>query len=727
MTPAEIQARELVQARQQAALRTARQNQARSRQIDKDLIAQTEQKVQRDAAWKQTDVYKAEQAAANARYARQAAFDAKVDKWTFGKGSQFLKVLRDRAFALNLSLLLNMGSPEALMAARGAAPLKAAAQTEWVQTLGRGTQTARTFKWTPSSITAKPITRAPFYMAEPAKVKPLSFGKWGARSMETPGWFKLPQAEIFTPIKEVAPALAPALALQPAAATWKFLSPSVKGKNSSGYLYSGLPIFSLAKAAKKAVVGLKNIFPQTYKGSAYTIYSMGFLMGLEVASPVMTDLGMSLGLNMDDNSWVTVATYLPYFLGAMLSSTLHNRLGAKRTLGLGLALNITGLLGGIFLCGLNGSFTPDVDTQAHFQRILAAIATASMGMIFIQSSIGAVFEHLTRVAPEMATVPEKDRLNTLEKGNIKMQIFRSAGIIMTYLFPWAAAALLHKDWSYAFVIPLPVMALGATVFLLANLPNIKGEGDAPEAAAQEAVTTQAVSQPEKIKKGLWNRIKNSGYISLFKEEPTAKYLIPAAFLMNVIEVTIHNGLMFLLPSMGIPDGTRYFLTMMQYAAAFLIGRMISPWVLATFPNYKMTLSAALALAGIAVAFPYAQSNAYVFSIALTLAQIGISSLFALLFGASARNPQTQTRMVSLIIASAISCAVGPLWLANIGQWGINTGIVGEKAGMALALIAIPGIMAVLANWLLFRMEKKIKKENAQEAKAQKNNPPQEQN
>lgn len=563
-------------------------------------------------------------------------------------------------------------------------------------------------------------------MAEPAKVKPLSFGKWGARSMETPGWFKLPQAEIFTPIKEVAPALAPALALQPAAATWKFLSPSVKGKNSSGYLYSGLPIFSLAKAAKKAVTNLKKIFPQTYKGSAYTIYSMGFLMGLEVASPVMTDLGMSLGLNMDDNSWVTVATYLPYFLGAMLSSTLHNHLGAKRTLGLGLALNITGLLGGIFLCGLNGSFTPEVDTQAHFQRILAAIATASLGMIFIQSSIGAVFEHLTRVAPEMASVPEKERLNTLEKGNIKMQIFRSAGIIMTYLFPWAAAALLHKDWSYAFVIPLPVMALGATVFLLANLPNMKGEGPAPEAAAQEIIAETAVPQ-EKIHKSLWSKLKNSGYISLFKEEPTAKYLIPAAFLMNVIEVTIHNGLMFLLPTMGIPDGTRYFLTMMQYAAAFLTGRMISPWVLSTFPNYKMTLSSLLTLGGIAVAFPFAQSNAYVFSIALTLAQIGISSLFALLFGASARNPQTQTRMVSLIIASAISCAVGPLWLANIGQWGINTGIVGEKAGMALALIAIPGIMAVLANWLLFRMEKKIKKENAQEAKAQKNNPPQEQN
>ena len=708
LTAAEVQAREMAQARKQAALRTAQEKQARARQIDQDLIAKAEQKARLDAAWKQTDVYKAEQAAANARYARQAAFDAKVDKWTFGTGSHFLKLLRDRAFALNLSLLLNMGSPEALMAARGVAPLKAAAQTEWVQTLARGAQTARTFKWNPAQLTAKPITRAPFYVAEPAKMKPLSFGKWGERSLNTPSWFKLPEAEIYTPIKNILPAAAPAFALQPAG--WKFLSPTAKD-NTGGYLYGGLPFFSLAKAAQKAATGIKKRFPQGYKASSYTLYSTAFLMGLEVASPIMTDLGMSLGLNMDDNSWVTVATYLPYFLGAMLCTTLHNKMGAKHTLGLGLALNLTGLVGGMLFCGLDGSFTPEVDTQAHFQRILAAIATASLGMILIQSSVGTVLEHLTRVTPKMQALDHQQRLNILEKGNIKMQVFRSVGIIMTYLFPWISAALLHKDWSYAFVIPIPFMALGAGVFLLANLPNIK-EGDEAETAPAANIQEQSAAAPaaEAKTKGLWDKIKNSSYISLFKEEPAAKYLVSAAFLMNVIEVTIHNGLMFLLPTMDISDGTRYFLTMMQYAAAFLIGRMIAPWVLKKFPNYKMSLCALVGLGGIALSLPFAQSNAYIFSGALTAAEVGISALFTLLFGAAARNPKTQARMVSLIIASAISCAVGPLWLANIGQWAINTGLLGEKAAMAIALIAIPWVMTIVANILLYRVEKKTKSE-----------------
>ena len=270
---------------------------------------------------------------------------------------------------------------------------------------------------------------------------------------------------------------------------------------------------------------------------------------------------------------------------------------------------------------------------------------------------------------------------------------------------------MHKDWSYAFVIPIPFMALGAGVFLLANLPNMK-EGDAAEAAPAANVQEQTAAAPaaEAKAKGIWNKIKNSSYISLFKEEPAAKYLVSAAFLMNVIEVTIHNGLMFLLPTMDISDGTRYFLTMMQYAAAFLTGRMIAPWVLKKFPNYKMSLCALVGLGGIALSLPFAQSNAYIFSGALTAAEVGISALFTLLFGAAARNPKTQARMVSLIIASAISCAFGPLWLANIGQWSINAGLLGERAAMAVALIAIPLLMSVLATSFLLRLEKKVKKE-----------------
>ena len=125
----------------------------------------------------------------------------------------------------------------------------------------------------------------------------------------------------------------------------------------------------------------------------------------------------------------------------MLSDVLQTKLGAKKTLGLGLGLNIAGLASGVLLSGLNGHFLPEVDTQAHFARILASIALASSGMILIQNSVGTVLEHLSRVAPDLSKLPENERLGKLEKYNIKTQIFRSVGIIMTYLFPWASKEL----------------------------------------------------------------------------------------------------------------------------------------------------------------------------------------------------------------------------------------------------------------------------------------------
>lgn len=270
------------------------------------------------------------------------------------------------------------------------------------------------------------------------------------------------------------------------------------------------------------------------------------------------------------------------------------------------------------------------------------------------------------------------------------------------------------------------MVLGAGVFLMANLPNLKGS-DIEESAQ---APTQAENAPQEVKtaatpRSFWDKIKNNSYVSLFKEEPAAKYLGMAAFLMNVIEVTIHNGLMFILPGMDISDSERYILTMVQYAAAFLTGRMISPWVLNKFPNYRLSISTLVALSGIALSLPFSQSNAYLFTAGLTIAQIGISCLFSLLFGAAARNPKTQARMVSLIIASAISCAIGPLALANMGQWFINTGLLGERAATTVALIAAPCIMAVIANALLYKMEKNTFKNTKQKNK-QKDPPSQEQ-
>lgn len=709
LTPKQIKAR----ARKAAAKAKAQKEAAISRQMDKELIQKVAEKAQLDAAWKQTRAYQLEQQAAQAARVRQLAWDAKIDKWTFGKGSTFLKLARDKAFALNLSLLLQFSTPQAAMSVRGVTPLTALAKTETVYTAARSTaQTAHTFKWAPTKAAA-PVYRLPINAPEPRKMAPLMLGKWGQSAFGVrPSWFKLPAFSTLAPSLVPAKA-APALAYP--AARFSFFGRT--GASNNGYIYSGLPLFSLGNAAKKMGKGLKNLFPQNTVASRYVLYATSFIMGLEVASPILTDLGMSLGLNMDDNSLVTVATYLPYFLGAMLSDVLQTKLGAKKTLGLGLGLNIAGLASGVLLSGLNGHFLPEVDTQAHFARILASIALASSGMILIQNSVGTVLEHLSRVAPDLSKLPENERLGKLEKYNIKTQIFRSVGIIMTYLFPWASKELLGLDWSFAFVLPLPILTLGLGLFCWANLPNIKNEA-APKPKAGKSVSARlktALKNPARTAAGAWKGIKNSGYVSLFKEDSTAKYLIPAAFFLNVIEVSIHNGLMFLLPTMDISDSTRYLLSMLQFAGAFLIGRMIAPWVLQKFPRYKMTLGGGVALAGIAAALPFAQSNAYLFTGGLFAAEIAISTLFTLLFGAAAKNPKTQGRTVSLIIASAISCAFGPLWLANAGQWALTHGILGERAAMAAALIAAPLIMTVLSFLMLYKLESSAVKKAKQAA------------
>ena len=710
LTPKQIKAR----ARKAAAQAKAQKEAAISRQMDKELIQKVAEKAQLDAAWKQTRAYQLEQQAAQAARVRQLAWDAKIDKWTFGKGSTFLKLARDKAFALNLSLLLQFSTPQAAMSVRGVTPLTTLAKTETVYTAARSTaQTAKTFKWAPSK-TAVPVYRLPINAPEPRKMAPLLLGQWGKSAFGVrPSWFKLPSLGTLAP--SLVPTQTAAVALAYPSARFSFFGRTSAADN--GYVYSGLPLFALGNAAKKVGKGLKNLFPQNAVASRYVLYATSFIMGLEVASPILTDLGMSLGLNMDDNSLVTVATYLPYFLGAMLSDVLQTKLGAKKTLGLGLGLNIAGLASGVLFSGLNGHFMPEVDTQAHFARILGSIALASSGMILIQNSVGTVLEHLSRVAPDLSKLPENERLGKLEKYNIKTQIFRSVGIIMTYLFPWASKELLGLDWSFAFVLPLPILTLGLGLYCWANLPNIKSDA-APKTKAGKSVSAHlktALKNPLRSAAGAWKGIKNSGYVSLFKEDSTAKYLIPAAFFLNVIEVAIHNGLMFLLPTMDISDTTRYFLSMLQFAGAFLIGRMIAPWVLQKFPRYKMTLGGGVALAGIAAALPFAQSNAYLFAGGLFAAEIAISTLFTLLFGAAAKNPKTQGRTVSLIIASAISCAFGPLWLANAGQWALTHGILGERAAMAAALIAAPLVMTVLSFLMLYKLESSAAKKAKQAA------------
>lgn len=481
-------------------------------------------------------------------------------------------------------------------------------------------------------------------------------------------------------------------------------TPVNSGASNSGYLYSGLPLFGLGKAAKS----LKNAFTGQnigLQGSAaqrYTVYGASILMGLEVATPVLANLGRAFGLAIDDNALVTLATYLPYSLGALAANYLKQWIGRKGTLNLGIGLTLAGLFSGVFMFGLDGSFQPDVDTMTHFYKILGSITLASFGSIFIQSSVGPIVTDLSKGVDIQRT----------ETRNAYTQIWRAVGMMGSFAFPVIATKGLGYDWSFCFALPIPLVLTAGLAFNLARVPNVKrveapASETVPAAAQTVSAAAQTVSAAADLKgfQKIWAGVKNSDYVRLFKEDKSAKYLIAALFFMNAIEVALTNSFLYLLPSLVEDSDLHGLFGMVQYAIPFFIGRMLAPSFLKWFPNKNLTVATALSIAGGLLAIPFAQSNVYALTAALMLSEFGTSMAFSLAFARTARNPATQDRIISLIVASALSCAFGPLLLSKLAKNLISMGWVGQNAATVVTLMAIPTVLAFISAVLLYKMEK----------------------
>lgn len=472
-------------------------------------------------------------------------------------------------------------------------------------------------------------------------------------------------------------------------------TPLNSGASNSGYLYSGLPLFGLGKAAKS----LKNAFTGQnigLQGSAaqrYTVYGASILMGLEVATPVLANLGRAFGLAIDDNALVTLATYLPYSLGALAANYLKQWIGRKGTLNLGIGLTMTGLLSGVFLFGLDGNFQPDVDTMTHFYKILGSITLASFGSIFIQSSVGPIVTDLSKGVDIQRT----------ETRNAFTQIWRAVGMMGSFAFPVIATKGLGYDWSFCFALPIPLVLAAGLAFNLARVPNVK-RVEAPASAETLAPAQTAAHADLKGFQKFWAGVKNSDYVRLFKEDKSAKYLISALFFMNAIEVALTNSFLYLLPSLVEDSDLHGLFGMAQYAIPFFIGRMLAPSFLKLFPNKNLTVATAMSIAGGLLAIPFAQSNVYALTAALMLSEFGTSMAFSLAFARTARNPATQDRIISLIVASALSCAFGPLLLTKLAKNLIFTGLLGPNAATVVTLMAIPTVLAFISAVMLYKME-----------------------
>ncbi len=413
------------------------------------------------------------------------------------------------------------------------------------------------------------------------------------------------------------------------------------------------------------------------------LYTASFVMGLEVATPVIANFGTSFGLSLEDNILVSAATYIPYSLGALLSNWTKKLLGRRGSMNLGLAMMGTGFLGGVTWIGLDGSFVPDADTLSQFYKALGCITLASTGGVFIHNSVGPIMTELNAGASELVR----------QRRSATTEFSRALGMAASFAFPFLATKVLGMDWSLTFALPIPLVLASFLGTTLIRLPNTK-----PLAKLHEATHT--------VQKGLWQKIKNNEYIRLFREEKGAAALLGGLAIMNGVEMSINNGFLFLLPSLTTDSSSQYLFGLAQFAAPFILGRYLAKHFLKWFPNRNMTVSSLIsaASAGIAAFVPGVAENPYLLTSALFAAETGISTLFTLSFARTAKNPATVDRLTTMIVASSLACAVAPMMLSSLTQSLVNAGVFNAPSATVAAMIGIPALLTFFTSRLFKKVE-----------------------
>lgn len=440
------------------------------------------------------------------------------------------------------------------------------------------------------------------------------------------------------------------------------------------------PLAPLQAPAK--VIPVTNPNPMLARLQRASLYAASFVMGLEVATPVIANFGTSFGLSLQDNILVAAATYTPYSLGALLSNQLKKVLGRKGSMNLGLVMMAAGFLGGVGWAGLDGSFAAQADTMTQFYKALACITLASTGGVFVHNSVGPIMTELNAGASDLVR----------QKRNAMTEFTRALGMASSFAFPYIATKMMGMDWSFTFALPIPLVVASLLGTSLIRLPNTR------------PVVTHAAHTAVNTGRSLWQKIKSNEYIRLFKEEKGAGPLLAGLAIMNGVEMCINNGFLFMLPSLTKDPSSQYLFGMAQFAAPFILGRYLAKRFLTWFPKRNLSIATGLAAVGASAAIlPGIVDNVYALTSSLFLAETGISSLFTLSFARTAKNPATMDRLTTLIVASALSCAVGPMVFSNITQALINSGM-GTSSATAAAMIGIPAALIILSSRLFRRVE-----------------------
>jgi len=431
-----------------------------------------------------------------------------------------------------------------------------------------------------------------------------------------------------------------------------------------------------AEVAQKAAPAVQDatLFQQA------SLYIASFVTGLEIGTPVMASLGAALKLPLEENILVAVATYLPYSLGAFFSDWLKGKIGRKATMNAGLSLMGGSFLAGSTVLGLDGSFEAWANPTAHFWSILGALTVASLGSVFIHNAAG----------PIMTELSEKTTDLIRQKRGAFVELSRAAGMLSSYAFPFLATSVMGLDWSAPFLMALPFVGTAAVGLNLAHIPNTR------PAPIKKEISTEGTSVMQKL--------KNNRYVRLFREDKSVAPLLGGLLLMNAVETAYNGGFILMLPSLTKNLSSQYLLGLTQFALPFILGRYLASGFLKWFP--KRNLSIAMAIASIAGLTAMNVTHDLIpLTISLFTAELGISTMFTLSFARTAKNPATQDRIMSLIVASAGTCAIGTYSFIFIAQRFVEAGWLDPSNTIATALITIPTILALFSTGLLNKVER----------------------
>ena len=403
-----------------------------------------------------------------------------------------------------------------------------------------------------------------------------------------------------------------------------------------------------------------------------SLYAASFVMGFELGQPIIASVGEALNLSLPENILVSVATFAPYALGSFWASHLQQKIGNGSLLPRGLWLLGTSLAIGAAGLGLDGNFQLWEHPKAHFYSILSIMTLASLGSTMMHCAVGPMMSSLSKNAPE--AVRERRTANT--------ELGQAAGLLTSYLLPFAATRWLGMDWSAPFFLSLPLVA--AAAFSLRHIPP-------PDFDKIQQKTTQTAT---KIKK-----LKDNVYVKLFKEDKNLGKLVGGLALVNGIEASLNSGFLLMLPELTNNASSQYLWGLGQFALPFALGSFLGTRLLKMFPNKNMAISAAITAAG-AVGAMFSLHNLPALMGTLALAELGLSSAYTLSFARSAKNPKTQGRVASLLVASTLSAAVMPFMLSSLAQGIIDAGWMSLPTALATTMIGLPGLLSV-SMWRLF--------------------------